>query len=132
MVLQLHLAEFHLNSLPLLPLQCGPCRQFTPTLAKFYSKAKETGKKFEVVFASSDNSDEEFKDYLATMPWWAIPYGDKRKKLLSKRFEVEGKSVFRTGVFALGGENFFERTSEQIVCEAHPHGGLEVFPAEIF
>ena len=64
---------------------------FTPQLAKFYEKAKESGKKFEVVFVSSDRSEEEFKDYLTAMPWWAIPYGTKKTKhALSKKFEIKG------------------------------------------
>ena len=76
--------------LPLFRLQCPPCKKFTPELAKFYGKAKESGKKFEVVFVTSDNSEEEFKDYLTTMPWWAIAYEDKTKSALSKKFEIEG------------------------------------------
>ena len=76
--------------LSLFRLQCPPCKKFTPDLAKFYEKAKESGKKFEVVFASSDSSEEEFEEYLGIMPWWAIPYDDKRKKALSKKYGVEG------------------------------------------
>jgi len=33
---------------------------------------------------------KQFQEYFATMPWLAIPPGDKRKAALSARFEVEG------------------------------------------
>ena len=41
---------------------CGPCRQFTPILSKFYSEMNKKGKKFEVVFISRDRSQEEFAE----------------------------------------------------------------------
>tara|TARA_B100000795_G_scaffold215032_1_gene168832 strand:- start:11 stop:283 length:273 start_codon:yes stop_codon:yes gene_type:complete len=43
-----------------------------------------------VVFVSSDKDMGQFQEYFATMPWLAIPPGDKRKDALSKRYEVEG------------------------------------------
>ena len=45
---------------------------------------------FEVVFVSSDKDMGQFQEYFATMPWLAIPPGDKRKEALSQRYEVEG------------------------------------------
>ena len=50
----------------------------------------DAGKKFEVIFVSSDNSKDEFEAYLSEMPWYAIPYDDKRKDKLDKIFEVSG------------------------------------------
>jgi nucleoredoxin len=70
---------------------CGPCRGFTPELAKCHQKLKDAGKKFEVVFISSDNSEAEFKDYMAEMPWLALPYSERELKAdLSGVFEVRG------------------------------------------
>ena len=43
-----------------------------------------------MVFVSSDKDMGQFQEYFATMPWLAIPPGDKRKDALSKRYEVEG------------------------------------------
>ena len=43
-----------------------------------------------MVFVSSDKDMGQFQEYFATMPWLAIPPGDKRKAALSARFEVEG------------------------------------------
>ena len=69
---------------------CPPCKAFTPLLVETYKKVKAAGKEFEVVFVSSDKDMGQFQEYFATMPWLAIPPGDKRKAALSTRFEVEG------------------------------------------
>lgn len=69
---------------------CPPCRGFTPVLATVYNKLKEQGKAFEVIFVSSDRSEESFNEYYDEMPWLSIPYGDKRKKHLSTHFKIEG------------------------------------------
>eukprot|EP00808_Paulinella_micropora_P005033 g67555.t1 len=70
---------------------CGPCRQFTPKLAEFYNKLKGEGKKFEVIFCSSDSNEEAFKDYFASMPWHAFDFSDRAlKDQLSEQFEIEG------------------------------------------
>jgi len=70
---------------------CGPCRSFTPELAKTYGTIKSAGKPFEVVFVSSDSDQEAFDEYFGEMPWLALPYADrKRKTALSKKFKVRG------------------------------------------
>lgn len=48
------------------------------------------GKNFEVIFVSSDNSEEEFTEYLESMPWYAVPYIDARREKLDKCFEIQG------------------------------------------
>jgi len=69
---------------------CPPCKAFTPLLVKTYQKLKTAGKELEVVFVSSDKDMSQFQEYFATMPWLAIPPGDKRKGALSTRYEVQG------------------------------------------
>jgi len=70
---------------------CPPCRGFTPDLIATYKKLVADGKPFELVFASSDKNDAQFKEYFGEMPWLAIPFDDrKRKEALSTHFEVEG------------------------------------------
>merc|ERR1711975_18303 len=70
---------------------CPPCRGFTPELIKTYNQVVNDGKKFSMVFVSSDNSEEEFNEYFETMPWLALPFADReQKKKLSKKFKVEG------------------------------------------
>jgi len=69
---------------------CAACRAFTPKLVKTYNAVKAAGKKFEIIFVSSDTSREDFNQYLLTMPWTAIPLGEKRAGDLAKRFHVTG------------------------------------------
>uniref|UniRef100_A0A7S1CIC7 Thioredoxin domain-containing protein n=1 Tax=Bicosoecida sp. CB-2014 TaxID=1486930 RepID=A0A7S1CIC7_9STRA len=69
---------------------CGPCRGFTPTLSKFYRDHHE-GKKFEILFVSSDEDDASFATYFGEMPWKAVPFARRDlKESLSKTFDVEG------------------------------------------
>ena len=69
---------------------CPPCRGFTPVLADVYNKVNASGKVFEVVFVSCDNDDASFKNYLASMPWIALPFGNELSNQLSDRFNVSG------------------------------------------
>jgi nucleoredoxin len=73
---------------------CPPCRTFTPQLIKTYNDLKAAGKKFEIIFASSDNDEESFKEYFHEMPWLSFPYGDKRIKELSEHYEIDGIPKF--------------------------------------
>ncbi|KAH3857612.1 hypothetical protein DPMN_100223, partial [Dreissena polymorpha] len=69
---------------------CPPCRSFTPALIRTYEKLKSEGKKFEIVFISSDRSEDSFTSYANTMPWGALPMGDARSQKLKNLYEVEG------------------------------------------
>lgn len=70
---------------------CGPCRGFTPKLVEAYEKLKADGKKFEIIFASSDRDEDAFKDYFKDMPWLALPFADRdAKATLSKKYKVAG------------------------------------------
>ena len=56
-----------------------------------YEKLKSAGKKFEVVFVSSDRSEEWFNQYASTMPWLSVPYTDTtRLQMLKTSFGVDG------------------------------------------
>lgn len=70
---------------------CGPCRQFTPALSKFYTDLKQKRSDFEIVFVSSDRDDASFDDYFGTMPWVALPFSEREKKAqLSSQYGVRG------------------------------------------
>jgi len=70
---------------------CPPCRGFTPQLAEKYKQLKEAGKKFEIVFASSDKDEGQFKDYFAEMPWLALPFSERDTKAeLSAEYNCRG------------------------------------------
>ncbi len=69
---------------------CSPCRGFTPQLAEFYGKHKES-KSFEIVFVSSDRDEQEFSSYFASMPWASVTWGAMRS--LKSCLEVAYGSV---------------------------------------
>jgi thiol-disulfide isomerase/thioredoxin len=76
---------------------CPPCRRFTPMLVEAYGKLKADGKKFEVVFISSDREKQGFEDYFNSMvtssgdQLMALDFEDReRKKDLGKVFNVQG------------------------------------------
>merc|ERR1712183_177188 len=100
---------------------CPPCRGFTPQLAEKYKQLQEAGKKFEIVFASSDQSEDQFKKYHAEMPWLAIPYSERElKESLSDGHECEGipylvildgqtgKTITQDGRAEVTGANFIQ------------------------
>jgi len=70
---------------------CGPCRSFTPKLVEVYNECKEQGKSFEVIFISSDRTQEAFDEYYAEMPWCTLKFEDRTMKAaLSDVFDAHG------------------------------------------
>ena len=57
------------------------CKAFTPKLIKTYNKLKKAGKKFEIIFASSDKNAEEYMGYFSTMPWLSFPFNHSKGPL---------------------------------------------------
>ncbi|KAI5084573.1 hypothetical protein GOP47_0000742 [Adiantum capillus-veneris] len=67
------------------------CKQYTPVLASVYKELKEKVEDFELVYISSDRSQELFTEYFSKMPWLAVPYeNEKTRKHLNDWFEVKG------------------------------------------
>lgn len=60
---------------------CPPCRSFTPELARKYTKYKQQYPSFEIVFVSSDRSENDFDSYFSEMPWLALPFNEEGKKV---------------------------------------------------
>ncbi|KAK9117164.1 hypothetical protein Sjap_016111 [Stephania japonica] len=69
---------------------CPPCRAFLPKLIEAYHEIKAKDDGFEVIFISSDRDQEAFNEFFSSMPWLALPFGDERKKSLSRTFKVSG------------------------------------------
>lgn len=70
---------------------CPPCRNFTPKLAEYYNKVKETTDNFEIIFVSSDRNQGAFDEYYAEHPWLALPFSEREMKgTLSSKFKVQG------------------------------------------
>ncbi len=73
---------------------CPPCRGFTPKLKEWYEKDLKA-KGLEIVFVSSDRSEEDFKSYYAEQPWLALDFADTDGKgHLSSACKVEGIPSF--------------------------------------
>ena len=71
---------------------CPPCRGFTPKLSEKFTKLKEEGKQFEIVFVSADEDEESARNYFNEMSWnMMIPFDDQETKdLLDSKYQVSG------------------------------------------
>jgi len=103
---------------------CPPCRKFTPELSKKYNALKAAGKKFEIIFASSDKDEAAFNGYFAEMPWLALPFSKRDlKNTLASDYECNGIPY----LVILDGENAETITlnGRKVVTEVNY---LESFP----
>ena len=59
-------------------------RAFTPQLGDWYKKFKKgpKGDNLEIVFVSSDRDKDTFKEYFEEMPWLALSYEERDKKVV--------------------------------------------------
>lgn len=71
---------------------CGPCRAFTPDLVKWYKRNKNKNPHFELIFVSSDKSEEEMAGYMKEddMPWPALDYAKKSSKSALTKYGGRG------------------------------------------
>jgi nucleoredoxin len=100
---------------------CGPCRGFTPQLAKLYNECKSKGKSFEIVFVSSDRNEEAFKEYFEEMPWCALSFKERDlKSNLSEVYEVQG---IPTLVLLTGKGELITKNGRAAIG-----GGVDAFP----
>jgi nucleoredoxin len=60
---------------------CGPCRQFSPSLVKFYNRVKSTHPEFEVILISNDEKVADMYKYAKdeNFPWPAVPMSEYNK-----------------------------------------------------
>jgi nucleoredoxin len=58
---------------------CGPCRAFTPDLVRWYKRQKNKNPHFELIFVSSDRSEEDMAAYMKedNMDWPALAFDQK-------------------------------------------------------
>nr|XP_034182057.1 nucleoredoxin-like isoform X2 [Osmia lignaria] len=69
---------------------CPPCKAFTPQLVDTYQRIRERGHDFEVIFVSSDRSEESYNVYIESMPWLRIPFSqEERRKKLARALDVQ-------------------------------------------
>ncbi|XP_022905705.1 nucleoredoxin-like [Onthophagus taurus] len=53
---------------------CPPCKAFTPQLASVYNAIRKKEVDFEIIFVSSDRSQDSYETYIESMPWLCIPF----------------------------------------------------------
>eukprot|EP01098_Paradermamoeba_levis_P004155 TRINITY_DN1802_c0_g1_i2.p1 TRINITY_DN1802_c0_g1~~TRINITY_DN1802_c0_g1_i2.p1 ORF type:complete len:444 (+),score=143.81 TRINITY_DN1802_c0_g1_i2:100-1332(+) len=106
---------------------CPPCRGFTPKLAETYKQVTGDGKKFEIVFISSDKDNASFEEYYGHMPWLALDFADRdRKAQLSKKFKVNGIP----SLVLLKGDGSVLTTKGRNIVAADPEGTSFPWPAK--
>ena len=94
---------------------CPPCRMFTPQLAELYKKVNKDGKKIEVIFVSSDQSQDDFNSYYGSMPWLAVQFDSESREMLGEALEVNGiPSLF---VFSNTGK-LIDRNARQTITNS--------------
>jgi nucleoredoxin len=71
---------------------CGPCRQFTPELVKWYNDNKPKHPEFELVFVSDDKDENSMEAYMAgdKMPWPALKYSKVRSAKPLRQYAGRG------------------------------------------
>ncbi|XP_054717777.1 nucleoredoxin-like protein 2 [Uloborus diversus] len=71
---------------------CPPCRMFTPILADFYEEVRNDDLPLEVIFVSSDRSEDALFDYMAEAhgDWLAVPFGSNIVEQIKKKFDIRG------------------------------------------
>jgi len=69
---------------------CPPCKAYRPKLVETYNNLKRAGKPFEVIYVSSDHSEDDFRRYWGSMPWPALPFNSPMKKVLGDLYPYSG------------------------------------------
>uniref|UniRef100_A0A2N9HCG5 protein-disulfide reductase n=1 Tax=Fagus sylvatica TaxID=28930 RepID=A0A2N9HCG5_FAGSY len=70
-----------------------PLFEFTPTLVEVYKILKERGEKFEIAFVPLEkyigNGEVKYKQHFESMPWYALPFCDRRCNKLARNLDLE-------------------------------------------
>lgn len=61
----------------------------TEMLLEAYDLAKTAGRHFEIVYVSWDKKKEHFDEYFEAMPWYALPWNDKKVNYLNLQYKVK-------------------------------------------
>ncbi|EYC14298.1 hypothetical protein Y032_0041g458 [Ancylostoma ceylanicum] len=69
---------------------CPPCRQWVKQLTPVYEQMKKNGISLEIVFCSSDRSQEAFDHFVEQMPWPAFSYDPAKTLALTRVYNISG------------------------------------------
>ncbi|XP_070246400.1 nucleoredoxin isoform X2 [Bos mutus] len=104
----------------------APCAQLSASLAAFYGRLRgdaaagpgpgpgagasaepEPRRRLEIVFVSSDQDQRQWQDFVRDMPWLALPYKEKHRKLkLWNKYRISN----------IPSLIFLDATSGKVVC----------------
>ncbi|CAN6312410.1 unnamed protein product [Urochloa humidicola] len=104
-----------------------PIEEFTAVLTKIYDKLKEVGEKFEVVAVYFNNDELMFNESFASMPWLAIPHGDKMCDKLVRYFELRALPT----LVLIGPDGKTLNNNIADVIEEHGSDAREGFPFNV-
>ncbi|GMT18971.1 hypothetical protein PFISCL1PPCAC_10268 [Pristionchus fissidentatus] len=71
-------------------LWCPPFREWIKQLIPIYSSLRSSSLSFEIIFCSSDRTEEAFNSFIAQMPWVSLPYDPSKTIALTRIFNVHG------------------------------------------
>ena len=84
---------------------CPPCRKFTPILKDIYEEVNENEKTIEVIYVSSDKSEEEMISYHQEShgDWLRVPYDqvtlrESLRDHFGKKVDATTKELVRSGI----------------------------------
>eukprot|EP00644_Phytophthora_capsici_P016119 jgi/Phyca11/528286/estExt2_fgenesh1_pm.C_PHYCAscaffold_280048 len=80
---------------------CPDCRAFQPKLNEFYAEANATSQQLDVVFLSSDMSEEDQQTHFVTKQgdWWMAPRDSEIRNELRRKYGIRnGKDDAEVGV----------------------------------
>ena len=84
---------------------CPPCRKFTPILKDVYNEVNESEKTLEIIYVSSDKTEEEMTKYHEEDhgDWFRIPYENAslRESLrdhFGKKLDTNTNELVRSGI----------------------------------
>jgi thiol-disulfide isomerase/thioredoxin len=72
---------------------CGPCHGFSPVLKRFYERNKKhVGRRFELVWVSSDRSEAAMQEYLSEyeFPWLAVAWPSLPEVPVTRALNIHG------------------------------------------
>ncbi|KAI4385170.1 hypothetical protein MLD38_003225 [Melastoma candidum] len=96
-------------------------QEFTLKLIDYHARLQETVDDFEIVLVPLDNQEEDFRQGFKTIPWPAVPFGDKTCKRLSNYFEI--RTLPTLTIIGRDG-----KTLNQNVAELIEEHGIEAYP----
>lgn len=94
---------------------------FTSTLVEAYNKLKAKDSNFEIVMIPLDDGEESFKKELNSVPWFSLPFKDKKCEKLVRYFEL---STLPT-VVIIGPDG---KTLHTNVADAIEEHGVNAYP----